>query len=58
MASSSYLDDPNHWRDRAVEIRALAAQLSNLRARDELLQIAEDYYLLARRAADRAKTKP
>jgi hypothetical protein len=50
MAYQSYLDDPEHWRARAVQVRALADQVSNLRAREALLKLAAEYELLADRA--------
>jgi hypothetical protein len=54
MAYQSHLDDPEYWRDRAEQVRALADQVSNQKARDVILQIAAEYELLADRARERA----
>jgi len=55
MAYQSHLDDPEYWRDRAEQVRALADQVSNQTARDAILRIVTDYELLADRAQARAK---
>ena len=55
MAYESHLDDPEYWRNRVQEIRALLEQVSSLEARDQVLKMAEDYELLAERAAQRRK---
>jgi hypothetical protein len=55
MAYQSHLDDPEYWRDRAEQVRALADQVSNQTARDATLRIVADYELLAIRAQERAK---
>jgi len=39
MAYQSHLDDPEYWRDRAEQVRALADQVSNQTARDAILRI-------------------
>jgi hypothetical protein len=54
MSSHSNLDDPDYWRKRAKEVRDLAEQISNLGVRNEILQMAEDYELLAVSAEERA----
>jgi hypothetical protein len=54
MAYQSHLDDPEYWRDRAEQVRALADEVSNQRARDAILRIVADYELLAIRAQERA----
>ena len=46
-------DDPQYWRDRAEQVRALADQVSNQKARDAILRIAAEYELLADRAQER-----
>jgi hypothetical protein len=58
MSSQSHLDDPDYWRKRAKEVRDLAEQVSNLRVRNDILQMAEDYELLADRAEERARRRP
>ena len=55
MAYQSHLDDPEYWRDRAAQVRALADGVSNQKARDVILQIAAEYELLADRAQEPAK---
>jgi hypothetical protein len=51
----SIFDDPEYWRDRAEQVRALVDQVSNQKAKDEILRIVADYDLLAFRAQERAK---
>jgi hypothetical protein len=48
-------DDPQYWRDRAEQVRALAYGISNERARNAILEIAMEYESLAGSAQDRAK---
>ena len=55
MAYQSHLDDPEHWRDRAEQVRTLADGISNQRARDSILAIAAEYELIADRAQERAR---
>jgi hypothetical protein len=54
-ANQSHLDDPEHWRERAKEVRSLADQVSYLPTKQEILRIAADYERLAERAEERAK---
>jgi hypothetical protein len=49
------INDPKHWRERAEKARAHAEQMSDLEARQTMLEIAEDYEKLARRAEQRLK---
>jgi hypothetical protein len=51
---SSIIADPEHWRDRADEARALAAQIDDPVARRAMLVIAEGYEIIAKRAEERA----
>jgi hypothetical protein len=46
MAYQSHLDDPEYWRDRAEQVRALADEVSNQTARDAILRIVADYNFL------------
>ena len=55
MAYQSHLDDPDYWRDRAAEVRPLADDVNNQKARDVILQIAAEYEILADRAQERAR---
>jgi hypothetical protein len=49
------INDPRHWRERAEKARAHAEQMSDPEARQTMLEIAEDYEKLARRAEQRLK---
>jgi len=51
------LDDPEHWRDRAAQVRALAEQVGNHKAKEAILQIAAEYEFLADRAQERRRAK-
>jgi len=52
---SVFLNDPQHWRDRADQMRALAGESSDPESRTIMLRVANDYDLLARRAERRAQ---
>jgi hypothetical protein len=47
------IDDPEHWRQRAKESRALADQLDDPTAKQTLLEIAQSYERLAELAERR-----
>jgi hypothetical protein len=49
MSAPSYRD-PQHWRDRAAEARAVAKLLKNPQARIEILNIAQSYERMAANA--------
>jgi hypothetical protein len=53
MASNG--DAARRWRTLAAEARAVADEMSDARARQIMLRIAEGYEHLARRAEGRAK---
>jgi hypothetical protein len=53
-AAIALRDDAQHWREHAERLRARAAQLTDHGGRLVILQIAETYDALARRAAGRA----
>jgi hypothetical protein len=44
------MKDAGHWRDRAAEIRARAAEIEDGVSRRVMLSIADSYELLAQRA--------
>jgi hypothetical protein len=45
--------DPAHWHDRADDARRVAAEILDPISRRKMLEIAESYESLARRAAER-----
>ena len=49
-----WINDPNHWLDRAKEARALAEQIADPEAKRTMLKNADDYDRLAQRAEERA----
>ena len=55
---SVFLNDPQHWRDRADQMRALAGESSDPESRTIMLRVANDYELPARRAERRAQGLP
>jgi hypothetical protein len=62
VMSTSILDDPEHWRQRAEESRLIAEQLDDPVARAAMLRIAEDYERIAEQARvgalDRRRSGP
>ena len=52
--TASHFNDPDHWRDRAAEMRALAAATKDPVARQTMLDNAAEYDHLAERADLRA----
>lgn len=57
MAALNKSDDPNHWRNRAGEARAIAAQMIDPHTKAVIFTIAQDYEKLAVRAEQRAGNK-
>jgi hypothetical protein len=55
---ASFINNPEHWRDRAREKRALAGRLRNEQAKQTVLRIANDYELLAERAEEGSRGSP
>jgi hypothetical protein len=55
---ASFINDPEHWRKRAKETRAIADKMNDPRAREKMLKIADDYDRLAKQAEERAKRPP
>jgi hypothetical protein len=44
------INDPKHWRDRAAEMRALAATMKDAETIAVMYRLADDYDRLAERA--------
>jgi hypothetical protein len=53
MSIAPHFNNPQHWRQRAEESRVLSEQMSDETARKMMLRIADDYEILAARAAAR-----
>jgi hypothetical protein len=53
--SPNSLNDPQHWRDRAEQARAMAVQMTDIDAIAAMLGVAGDYELLAKRAEERLR---
>ena len=52
---ASLINDPEHWRKRADEARSVADDVKDQISKQMMLQIADDYEHLARRAKQPAK---
>jgi len=52
------INDPEHWRQRAQEARAMAAQMNDPISRAMMEGVADDYEKLARRAEERRRKSP
>jgi len=52
----SVANDPEHWRQRAEEARAIAELMTDMPSREAMLRIAADYDRLAKRAEDRKRS--
>jgi hypothetical protein len=53
--TSSFINDPEHWRNRAEEARTLADQMSDEASKQTMLRTAADYRRPAERAVLRAQ---
>jgi hypothetical protein len=55
---TSFINDPEHWLQRAEQMRILADEIDDEPAKETVLRIANDYGRLAERAEQRAKGSP
>jgi hypothetical protein len=55
MLAMSFVTDPDHWRDRAEDMRLTASALTDEHARARMLKIAEGYEALGRQSKERIK---
>jgi|HubBroStandDraft_6_1064221.scaffolds.fasta_scaffold2240044_1 hypothetical protein len=58
MPSAHFVNNADHWRRRAAEMRALAEDVKDMVARARMLRVADDYDKLAARADQRAGGEP
>jgi hypothetical protein len=54
---SSHLNDPEHWRDRARQTRAMAETVTDSAAKRAMMAVAGEYDEVAKRAEDRRSGK-
>jgi hypothetical protein len=52
---ASSINDLQHWRNSANEIRALVDNIKDEASKQKMLRIADDYEHLAKRAEERGK---
>jgi hypothetical protein len=52
---ASSINDPEHWRARAEEMRRLAEDINDAATKEMMLRIARDYETLAVRAEERSR---
>jgi hypothetical protein len=50
MMFASFINDPEHWLQRAEQMRILADEIHDEQAKKTMLRIANDYGRLAERA--------
>jgi hypothetical protein len=58
MMFASFINDSEHWLQRAEQMRILADEVHDEQAKETMLRIANDYGHLAERAEQRAKSSP
>jgi hypothetical protein len=55
MESTSHINDPAYWLERAQHMRNLADEATDEQSKRVMLQVAQDYEKLATRADQRTK---
>jgi hypothetical protein len=55
LMTLSHVDDVEHWRERAAQVRVLATTMKQIEAQAVMVMLAKDYDKLANRAGLRAK---
>jgi hypothetical protein len=58
MTLASFINDPEHWLQRAEQMRTLADEVHDDQAKETMLRIANDYGHLAERAEQRGIGSP
>ena len=56
MLTMGFVTDPEHWRERAEDIRLTARSLMDEHAKARMLKIAEGYEALRKQTEDRRRT--
>jgi hypothetical protein len=58
MLTIGFVTDPEHWRERAEDMRLTASSLKDEGAKTQLLKIAEGYEALSRLTEERFSNGP
>ena len=58
MLTMGDVNDPEHWRERAEDIRLTASSLKDEDAKARMLKIAEGYEALRRQSEERIAQEP
>jgi hypothetical protein len=58
MPDRRLIDDPEFWRSRAEEVRAIANDMKEAEAKAIMDRIANDYERLAKHAEKRRNSRP
>ena len=53
MPERAVINDPDYWRKRAEEMRALSEEMNSVEGKRMLLKLAAEYEELAERAEER-----
>jgi hypothetical protein len=58
MLTMGFVTDPEHWRERAEDMRLTASSLKDERAKARMLKIAEGYEALGKQTEQRIAKEP